>query len=315
MLRFHELIVNSKDWLIDKVIEHFKAYNYANYSSTLTEDWRIAIAGMSDTILLALENHDQPPALNPDLNYKNDPIAGFGILEAQRHRNRGVSLGMFLGGLKCYRQGYIDLVKQAGFTRDDEERCSLFVHRVFDRVEIAICMEWNNTASNELVEILQTSNREIIDEKNKYLTICESLPNPVIVYGQNNKIESMNYAAMALFGGKCIPGQYYYTRQNINVSIPWLAEALNTFKTNNDDQTSMEKQIVIKETTHFFELKFNSLLDISGKSIGTVVILNDITKIRRAEEELRNRYEQQKIISDISTKLISLSPNEIKPSD
>ena len=40
-------------------------------------------------------------------------MAAFGILEARRHRSRGVTLIMFLGLMKYYRQSYIDLIMQA----------------------------------------------------------------------------------------------------------------------------------------------------------------------------------------------------------
>ncbi len=165
MLRLHELIAHNEDWLIERIIGYAKEYDYVKYSSALKKAWRISIAGMSDTILKALENYDRPPALGPDINHKNEPMAGFAVLEARKHRARGVGPGMFLGGLKCCRQGYIDLVRQAGFARDDEERCRLFVNRVFDRVEIAFCAEWNDTVQNKLVDI--TEFRRVEEERNQ----------------------------------------------------------------------------------------------------------------------------------------------------
>ena len=54
------------------------------------------------------------PELSPEEDYANDPATQFGVIEAQRHRGRGVNLSMFLGLMKYYRQSYVDLLTESG---------------------------------------------------------------------------------------------------------------------------------------------------------------------------------------------------------
>jgi hypothetical protein len=115
------------------------------------------------------------PELLPDEDYTSDPIASFGIIGAKRHRRRGVSLSMFLGLMKYYRQSYIDLVVRAGFGIEEERRYRLFIDRFFDRIEIGFCTEWKSSTENRMLEELQSSNRCMTNEKNKYLSIADEL--------------------------------------------------------------------------------------------------------------------------------------------
>jgi hypothetical protein len=52
---------------------------------------------MDDSNLDVWLYENEPPELGPDDDLTIDPIASFGIMEAQRHRSRGVTLSVFLG--------------------------------------------------------------------------------------------------------------------------------------------------------------------------------------------------------------------------
>ena len=99
LLREHEL------WLMRRVRDYALERDYTRYTSTLEEAWRISIVGLSNSISAALAISDEPWELGPDDDFVNDPIASFGIQEARTHRSRGVTLAMFLGLMKYYRQG------------------------------------------------------------------------------------------------------------------------------------------------------------------------------------------------------------------
>jgi len=151
---FANLILNSEDWLVYQILNYAKARGYSKYMSTLQEAWRLSISGLSKSLLAAIKNKSCLE-LSPDDDYARDPVASFGIVEAQRHRERGVDLGMFLGLMKYYRQSYLDLVRQAGFKQADETHCLLIVERFFDRVEIGFCTEWASAAEHQRREKLQ----------------------------------------------------------------------------------------------------------------------------------------------------------------
>ncbi|MDD5758162.1 MAG: hypothetical protein PHI06_03665 [Desulfobulbaceae bacterium] len=108
-----------------------------------------------------------------------------------------------MGLMKYYRQPYLDLIqtsslKTAAFSErhldDDGKSWCRFVERVFDRIEIAFCVEWSRSETiNSAIDELQTANRQISNEKNKFLTIFESLPGAVFLLDRRRYVLHMNH--------------------------------------------------------------------------------------------------------------------------
>ena len=138
---FGELIRNREDWLMDRILFYAKRQGYTRYTSTLKEAWRLSISGLSASMLEALERRPDLE-LSPEEDFIRDPAAVFGMIEAERHRQRGISLPMFLGLMKYYRQSYQDLVEACLCPADGKARAKVWVDRFFDRIEIAFCNAW-----------------------------------------------------------------------------------------------------------------------------------------------------------------------------
>lgn len=186
--------------------------------------------------------------------------------------------------MKYYRQSYIDLVLQSGFEKDYQDYCRLFVERFFDRIEIGICLERMQTSEDKLMTELQTANRIMTNEKNKYLTIFESIPNPVILLDKNNDIENMSHIAVELFQGYALPGDNYYGKKHTEKKLPWLTEEIKAFASDTAPELRFEKELAGRDGTSYFEVRLKRMLDFSEKFSGTVVILNDLTKHKMAEK-------------------------------
>ena len=139
---FRKLVAENEEWLMARILGYAKSRGYAQYTSTLREAWRLSISGLSKAMLEITQKEKPELELGPDEQFIDDPIAGFGIREARLHRERGVSLGMFLGLMKYYRQSYKDLIRHAAFDSCLENECLNLVERFFDRMEIAFCIEW-----------------------------------------------------------------------------------------------------------------------------------------------------------------------------
>jgi len=99
-----DILVSNEEWLMERILDYAKRQGYAAYTSTLKEAWRLSISGLSASIIKALKISFEPPEITPEENISDDELCLFGIIEAQRHRERGVSLSMFLGLMKYYRQ-------------------------------------------------------------------------------------------------------------------------------------------------------------------------------------------------------------------
>ncbi len=145
-----------------------------------------------------------------EADYARDPIALYGIEAARRHRSRGVTLGLFLGLMKSYRETYLELVSGPEVREADRQANRSVINSFFDRMEVGFCDEWSGRPADEQFEQLRLQNREITNEKNKYLTIFESLRDPVMLIDERGVVENVNHAALTLFAGEAAPGASYY---------------------------------------------------------------------------------------------------------
>lgn len=281
-----DLLASHEDWLVNRVHGYAKKHGYTQYTSTLVAAWQCSISGLTTALLTAIETTSEPPEFKPDDDYTKDPIASFGILEAQRHRARGITLEMFLGLMKYYRQGYVDLVLSSELETQQKETGRYFVDRFFDRVELGLCTEWGTLDENHKIEELQAKNRELTNEKNKYLTLFESLHTPAILIDKDKNVSNFNNAWVNLFDLPAAPGAIYYNNASVAKQIPWLARELEHGKI---ATTDIEKKIDTPSGPRHCQIKIKHMLDFSEKYSGTVVTLNDITDRKAAEKKLQMR--------------------------
>ncbi|MFH1135807.1 MAG: PAS domain-containing protein [Pseudomonadota bacterium] len=308
-----EAILNqNEEWLMGRILEYAKKRGYTAYTSTLKEAWRLSISGLSASIFAGLRHSLVVPEMGPDDDFASDPIAQFGIVEAQRHRERGIDLGMFLGLMKYYRQAYLDLIEELDVEPDAKQQYALYLARAFDRIEIGFCVEWSGADENKAMHDLQVSNRLMTNEKNKYLTIFETIPNPVIILNKAKKIEDMNLAAAELFQAGAGAGaqNYHLSRDRRREAdagsgppgeaidpgcfggaaffkhLPFIRGEVNRFFKAGDQSAEFERTAVMGDKKIIFRVKLSKSLDVSERFDGVLVILEDITSLRQALEEV-----------------------------
>jgi len=275
MQQLIDLIARREDWLVDKTISYAKQYGYTPFTSTLAEAWRASICGLSGPLIKALTQYDEPPQLIAG-DYAEESITAFGIEAARRHRSRGITLGLFMGLMKYYRQSYLDLIEVGELASERVPRYLEFVNRFFDRVEIGFCSEWASQSESELVLEARDKNRALTHEKNKYLTIFESLKDPVVLLDKSGQIDNTNRAAAELFGGSSVPGAGYYGV----IHLPLLDGVLEGLS-----GQSAEHLLNTTMGLRCFEVKIQPMLDVSEKFSGTVLIFNDVTDYKQAQQQ------------------------------
>ena len=105
---------------------------------------------------------------------------------------------------------------------------------------------------------LEEKIRRITAEKNKYLTIFESLPNPVILADEKNQFEYMNHAAALLFENSFSCGALYKHQADeknallqpnsptgtVQSCLPWLDDELAAFSDGPEVTCSFEKNLL-----------------------------------------------------------------------
>lgn len=265
-----------------------KKRDYAKYTSTLKEAWRLSVSGLTSSLVEAITINGDDLKLNPDENYASDPAAQFGIAEAKLHRERGINLAMFLGLMKYYQQAYIDLIKEAAFSEKEKTRYENLTNRFFNRVEIGFCSTWATYSENQIFGELQDSNRQMTNEKNKYLTIFESLSMPVFIINPLGKIEGMNHAATGFLKLVTVPGEDYYSKNRQKLDFievfPWLKDTYEDFLQKSENKVFYEK--AISDPTQYYHISCSRSLDVSDKFQGSIFVIEDITNRKKLEKEL-----------------------------
>ncbi|MES9942646.1 MAG: ATP-binding protein [Candidatus Thiodiazotropha sp. 6PLUC1] len=305
-----KLLSSSEDRLIELILNYAEQQKYTRYTSTLKEAWRLSIDGLSQSIIKALALSDLIPDLGPDEDFSSDPGAQFGAMEARRHRARGVNLTMFLGLMKYYRQAYLDLLDESsGFKHP--EVVKLFVRRFYDRTELAYCGEWVSSDGEAQIKVLSDSNLHLTNEKNKYLTLFESLSSPVILCDERGIVDNYNDAAGRLLLGTTTPGSRYYSEQRHDLAPPTLQQELAQMIADGLNRLDIEKIYQTPEGEKSYDVQIERMLDVSHKFNGYTILFNDITErlgwSRRLEEVNQN---QQQLIDDLNQTRLQLVQSE-----
>jgi nitrogen-specific signal transduction histidine kinase len=164
---------------------------------------------------------------------------------------------------------------------------------------------------------------DIIDEKNKYLAIFESHPNPIIILDKDNRIENYNHAAAILFKTFGIPGAQDCLPKEDNPSggedktdvestaccnglladkmLPWMVDELECFAAESVKAAYFDKPISIENKLRHFRIRLSRMLDISGEFIGMVINLEDFTDQKQGEEERQQKEKLQGVLEMAGT--------------
>lgn len=294
-----QLVSSHEDWLLRRVVEYAKIHEYTRYTSTLIEAWRISIRSLNVAFFNILDTNDANEPINLDTQFNETAIDKFSIEEVHKHRSRGITLGMFLGLVKYYRRSYFDLIREQNFPPQQERKYLEFLERFFDRFEIGYSVEWNSLNTSQASDELRDQNRVLTNEKNKYLTIFESLYDPVILLDASNNIENINQAAAELFQEYDLPAHRYYDQQPVDQAFPWMAVEIAGFSQSAEQELVIVKSMQTTQGERHFQVKMKRMQDVSEKYRGTVLILNDLTERMKKEEAITLNRAIQKWVNTL----------------
>ena len=269
MLNLKTLIEKHEDWLIDRVLHYAQQKSYTQNSSTLREAWRNSISGLSEPLI---QFFDAARQSNSSHKAAIEGATRFGVAQGLQHRAQGVDLIDFVGALKLHRNAYLDLIREKEPAGNESERLQELIMELFDCIEMGLLKAWGTTSVTDQLAELQTRNLELSNEKNKYITVFESIAEPAILLDLQNTPTHVNAAAYRLLLGEEKPGAGYYG----DLNSPFLHEIVR--KLLSSSQSSSDP--VTLDTPHgkrIFDVSIQQMLDISQKFSGSVIIIQDIT--------------------------------------
>jgi len=294
------------DALVGRVLAAAKAEGYVRYTSLLAESWRSFILGLSESLLRYMDDSvEDDPGLAPSGDAGEDPYAGFVVREARLHRSRGIPLPLLLVMFKHCRRSYHALLQEEAGASDDPGDCTRVMDRFFDRTEVALCADWTVAGEEGLVAEMQLRNRLMALEKNRFLTLFESLVTPVFLLDDDLRIEVLNLSAAQYLGLAADPGDLRYARRRpedreangdrrvpLAEVAPWLAAALENICPPPDIELDCRTEVAGNTALghRHFKVSVARMADISAAFSGLTVVLDDITQL----EEVRGQLEGER---------------------
>ena len=109
--------------------------------------------------------------------------------------------------------------------------------------------------------------------------IFSSLQNPVIILDESGRIVELNRSAANLFGAKAVA--------MIGSSLENAMPSLRSLEATAAEDASTEVEIGPAQGEMYFEARINSLKNRKGRRIGTLIVMHDITRRKRLENELK----------------------------
>jgi len=284
-LRDH--IHRQEDRLVELVIDVARHNGYFRYTPSLTRAWRESVVGLSGDLGAALTECDAPLPMLADADYRDDPYCRFALETARRHRARGVTLGLYLGLVKHFRRCYLDLARDCSPRTADQDLCQRMIERFFDRAEIAICADWANPDKDAAIAELTAKNRLLTNEKDKYLTLFESIQDPVFVLDRTGAVENLNTSAWRLVGMQPDAGEAYYRPRGELPARERIESLLADQPLTDGNSIALETQ----QGRRSFDVHRREIMDIGDKYSGSVLMLSDVTAHLQAlaETEQANR--------------------------
>ena len=298
------LFRDKQSWLMERILGYATEHGYVRYTSTLPEAWRRSIAGLTEALATAYSSTGEDFAkIMVDTDWNHDPVTRFGVEQARKHRERGISLGMFLGLFIYYRQTYQDCMREFIPPGAERDRLEHLVVRFFDRMSAAFCVAWAQSEDETVMTGMSSMLRAMTNEKNRYLTFFESVTAPVIFVDSSGVIEDLNSAAARLVKANAKPGQEYYAIEPENASgrlfgkqvadvFPWLAELVRIGLGTGDSPTEREVSFSGPLGERHFVAVLSTQPDVSGKAADFSLILYEKTQERQTRELVTRAKEE-----------------------
>ncbi|MCY6355825.1 PAS domain-containing sensor histidine kinase [Clostridium sp. ZS2-4] len=150
MIEVCNLIENNRIKICNNVIKYAKLTNLIDLFKGGTDIWENPVDDISKYIILILKSRYLQETNSQNIDYIFLLICQSGIGNILKYHNRKIDSGGFLAAVKCYRRAYIDLIFQCDLCNEDKVKDIYRLERIFDKLEISACSEWNKTSNSEI---------------------------------------------------------------------------------------------------------------------------------------------------------------------
>lgn len=275
------VVIGNDRWLTQRAIDYAKDTGYARYTTTIWAAWEEAVHALSKSLTAFVTGSEQARMVGPETDYRLLPDFADLVRIGRIHRAIGITFQHFLGLMKYFRLTYLDLIDRTVADGDDRRALRAVIHSFFDQSELAVCSDWAETSDDQRVDELQRRTRALSLEKDKYLTIFESLREPAFVLDPKRRVVNANHAANQLFGAGGEPGELYYAQQRRRTCARFapLVAIL-------EDHDGAPVWLKTRGGRRCFDVREKPIHDpCANTALGAVLILHDVTDHQKALQE------------------------------
>ncbi len=277
---------------LDKWARNMERAGYLQHTTAKVEDCILSFQWFLEPIL----DHASEPYLATFASLvQNRAWAEKIILTARRHRDRGVTAEMFLGCFKTLVHAVEEMIRELPAPESNRNQALQRVRLYADALETILIHDWTSLSERESRSNLDTANRLLTLEKNKYENILASITDLVLVADGEGRVVETNAAALNLLGTSIRHGAWVW--EILGLEGESMDEMLHYYSLEHSHE------IRFQNTDTYLSLKIIPLSQVSLASRGYILVLNDITvyvnqrvvleeSVNRRTEELRREKAQ-----------------------
>ena len=172
--------------------------------------------------------------------------------------------------------------------------------------------EWTSNTEKHLIAELQSANRNLTNEKNKYLAIFESFYSPIIILNEENKIINFNHAASKLFTDIRIAGTLYSNKDKSDEALFLINERLNDFVNSTLSDLAFETYLDTNEGQRYYLVKLKRMLDVSENIKDVIIILDDLTERKEMERQFVIAKSKAEEADQLKTAFLANMSHEVR---
>ncbi len=307
------LLTKNANWLTQRILYYANQYHFTKYKAILQEDWCMSASGISESLILTVKIFGiEDQELHPNEDYSKNPVSYFGQVEAIKNQQRGVTIRMFMALIKYCRRSYLDLIKESDVNSDLKKKFLFFTERCFDRIELGYISQWTSIPKNTSISELQLLNHEIINEKNRYLAVFESLFAPIILLDNANRVINYNRAASDLFTDIRIDEELHHDNSALSSTLKDIANKIKSFVQSSQREYYFETIVNSVIGQHYYKILFKKMMDLGDTFRGTLVMLQDLTEQHITEENLQEAKAKAEEADKLKTAFLANMSHEIR---
>lgn len=220
-----------------------------------------------------------------DLLHRQDGWDAAMLAMSERHRARGVTAQMFMGCLKTLVHSVEELLREMDASPGRILAAIDILRRHADAMDTLLVGHWTTLSQQEVMERLDSGNRQLTLQKNKFENIFATTSDFVLVVGADGRIENANRAARAVLDPLRLEQETAWALLDLDASS--MAEVLALYP------PGAAHEIAIQDGTLFLEMRLSPLSSVSLASSSHLFLLTDITGHVRQRATLERRVRER----------------------